>query len=90
MPDSFKTISSLSEGIYKEKGSKFLSFAIPVKDLAEIKPILDNYRKSITMPAMYVLPICLVLREMNFGQTMTENHQERRDDPCWDKSILLS
>ena len=46
MPDSFKTISSLSEGIYKEKGSKFLSFAIPVKDLAEIKPILDNYRKE--------------------------------------------
>lgn len=46
MPDSFKTILSLSEGIYKEKGSKFLSFAIPVKDLAEIKPILDNYRKE--------------------------------------------
>lgn len=46
MPGSFKTISSPSEGIYKEKGSKFLSFAIPVKDVEEIKAILENYRKE--------------------------------------------
>ena len=46
MPDSFKTISSLSEGIYKEKGSKFLSFAIPVTTVEEVKVILDEYRKK--------------------------------------------
>ncbi len=41
-----KTIQSISQGIYKEKGSKFLSFAIPVKDVDEIKSILENYRKE--------------------------------------------
>ena len=46
MSDSFRSITHLSQGIYKEKGSKFLSFAIPVKDVAEIKSILDNYRKK--------------------------------------------
>lgn len=46
MAESFRSITHLSQGIYKEKGSKFLSFAIPVKDVAEIKSILDNYRKK--------------------------------------------
>lgn len=41
-----KTILSPSSGLYKEKGSKFLSFAIPVKDVDEIKSILENYRKE--------------------------------------------
>ncbi len=43
---SYKTISKLSEGLYKEKGSKFLSFAHPVKSLEEIKVILDRYKKE--------------------------------------------
>ncbi|NLI72425.1 MAG: YigZ family protein [Bacteroidales bacterium] len=46
MPDKFNTISSPSEGIYKDKGSKFLSFAIPVKDEEAIKDILETYRKK--------------------------------------------
>ena len=46
MPESYNTISKTSEGIYKEKGSKFLSFAIPVTDVVEIKSILDQYRKE--------------------------------------------
>ena len=46
MAESFRSITHLSQGIYKEKGSKFLSFAIPVKNVAEIKSILDIYRKK--------------------------------------------
>ncbi len=45
MSDIFKTISNLSEGIYKEKGSKFLSFAIPVQNADEVKEIVKDYRK---------------------------------------------
>ena len=45
MPDSYKTIVKLSEGIYKEKGSKFLSFAIPATSVEEVKLILEEYRK---------------------------------------------
>jgi uncharacterized YigZ family protein len=46
MSDIYKTISSPAEGIYKEKGSKFLSFAIPVKTAEEIKEIIKEYRKQ--------------------------------------------
>lgn len=44
--DTFKTIRTLSEGLYKEKGSKFLSFAHPVEAVSEVKPILEQYRKT--------------------------------------------
>ena len=43
--DSYKTISTLSDGVYKEKGSKFLSFAIPVHNIEEVKQIVKDYRK---------------------------------------------
>ena len=43
--DSFKTIRRPSEGLYKEKGSKFLAFAHPVESIGEVKRLLDEYRK---------------------------------------------
>jgi len=44
--DTFQTIRILSEGLYKEKGSKFLSFAHPVESVTEVKSILEQYRKT--------------------------------------------
>ncbi len=44
--DTYKTITELSEGIYKEKGSKFFSFAMPVKTEEEIKEKLAELRKT--------------------------------------------
>ena len=46
MSDTYKTIIASTEGIYKEKGSKFLSFAIPVSSADEVKEIVKNYRKE--------------------------------------------
>lgn len=46
MSDTYKTIKKKSEGIYKEKGSKFLSFAFPVEHSDEINLILKEYRKQ--------------------------------------------
>jgi uncharacterized YigZ family protein len=44
--DVYKTIKSSSGGIYKEKGSRFISVAIPVSNVDEIKPILDKIKKD--------------------------------------------
>jgi uncharacterized YigZ family protein len=44
--DSFQSIAQPSEGLFKEKGSKFLSFAYPVNNEEEIKFILANIRKE--------------------------------------------
>lgn len=44
--DSYYSISRLSKGIFKDKGSKFLSFAYPVREEGEIKEILAGIRKK--------------------------------------------
>ena len=44
--DTYKTIIGNSQGIYKEKGSRFISVAIPVSDQEQIKPIIDKIRKE--------------------------------------------
>jgi len=44
--DTYRTIISASHGIYKEKGSRFVSLAAPVSDLEEVKTIIDKIRKE--------------------------------------------
>lgn len=46
MEDTYLTLPTISEGLYKEKGSKFLAFAIPVSSVAEVKSILEEKRKE--------------------------------------------
>ena len=46
MEDSYKTIKSLSEGYYTGKRSRFLSFAIPVRTIDEVKEYVQEYRKK--------------------------------------------
>ena len=44
--DTYYTIKQPSEGLYKDKGSKFLAYAYPVKNEEEIKGILDDLKKK--------------------------------------------
>jgi uncharacterized YigZ family protein len=44
--DTYRTIAAPSEGLYKEKGSKFLAFAYPVRTTDEVKAHLDELRKQ--------------------------------------------
>jgi uncharacterized YigZ family protein len=46
MDDLYKTIAAPSEGYYTEKRSKFLSFAIPVRTVEEVKAHVDTFRKK--------------------------------------------
>ncbi len=46
MGDTFYTLAEATEGIYKEKMSKFLSFAIPVASVAEAKTLVSRYQKE--------------------------------------------
>ena len=45
-PDTYKTIKSPSEGLYKEKGSRFIACAWPAGSETEIKAILDETRRK--------------------------------------------
>lgn len=44
--DTYKTISRNSEGVFKDKGSKFISYAFPVTNEEEIKTILQEIKKT--------------------------------------------
>lgn len=44
--DKFLTIAGPSEGVYKEKGSRFLAFAFPVKTEEEVKLHLKELKKT--------------------------------------------
>lgn len=44
--DTYKTIIGTSSGIYKEKGSRFVSVAMPIADQVLIKSIIEKIRKE--------------------------------------------
>lgn len=44
--DTYKTITKTSEGIYKDRGSKFFGFAIPVTNEEQAKAELDQLKKQ--------------------------------------------
>ncbi len=44
--DTFRTISGKAEGLYKDRGSKFLAFGFPVSSEEEIKIIVSETRKK--------------------------------------------
>lgn len=46
MGDFYRTIKAPSEGLYKEKMSKFISFAVPVQTGEEAKEVVKRYQKE--------------------------------------------
>lgn len=42
----YRTVSELSEGLFKEKGSKFIGYAVPCYTEEEAKKYLDEWRKK--------------------------------------------
>ena len=43
-----RTIAKSTEGIFKDRGSKFLAFAFPISSVDEVKPLLDGLRTEHT------------------------------------------
>lgn len=46
MKDTYLTIKDTSEGLYKEKGSKFFAYAYPVDNETDVKEHIDNLKKK--------------------------------------------
>lgn len=44
--DTYRTLSDCSEGIFKEKGSKFIAYAAPCFSEQESKELLEEWRKK--------------------------------------------
>lgn len=46
LEDTYKTIEEQGDGIYTEKRSKFLAFALPVTTVEQVKEYVDAYQKK--------------------------------------------
>ena len=46
LEDTYKTIEKQGDGIYTEKRSKFLAFALPVTTVEQVKEYVDAYQKK--------------------------------------------
>ena len=46
--DTYKTIAAPSEGVFKDKGSKFIAYAYPISSDAEVKTIIQTLRAEHT------------------------------------------
>lgn len=44
--DTYKTIANISEGIYRDRGSKFIAYAYPVHSEAEVKSLVQTLRNE--------------------------------------------
>lgn len=44
--DTYNSIETVSEGLYKEKGSRFISFAYPVETEDEVRSIMSSIKKE--------------------------------------------
>lgn len=46
MSDTYRTIDASGEGMFKDKGSRFLAYAYPLNDESEVKEIIDKLKKE--------------------------------------------
>ena len=44
--DTYRGISDVSEGLYKDKGSRFIAYAYPIGSESEVKPLVDALKKE--------------------------------------------
>jgi len=44
--DTFKTVKEKAKGLFTDKKSKFISFAIPVQSVDDVKKEIEKYRKE--------------------------------------------
>ncbi|MBS1590257.1 MAG: YigZ family protein, partial [Bacteroidetes bacterium] len=43
---TYKTIESPTDGDFRDRGSKFLSFAFPIQNTKEVKDLLSSLKKE--------------------------------------------
>ncbi len=44
--DTYQTIKTPTEGLFKDRGSKFLAYAYPIEHENEVKPLVENLKKE--------------------------------------------
>ncbi len=77
MNSNYKTISEVKEGIYKEKGSKFLAYISPVTSVKEALDKVEFYKEDQPSARHHCYAYRIGSEGKNSGPTMMENLQEQ-------------
>ncbi len=63
--DKYRTVNAIAEGLYKEKGSRFISFIYPVKSEEEIKDIVTGLKMKYYDARHHCYAYCLGAPEIS-------------------------
>lgn len=83
MNSHFLTINETSEALYKERGSKFLSFAMPIASIEEAKVAVSTYSKKYHKARH----VCFAYRMGKNGETY-RSYDDGEPSGCAGKPIL--
>lgn len=83
MEDVYKTIETPAEGLYKEKGSKFIAFAYPVRTEEAVKEIVEEIKVRYYDARHHCYAYRLGADKKNSGRMTTESPLLRRGNPFW-------
>lgn len=64
--DKYRTVNAIAEGLYKEKGSRFISFIYPVKTEDEIKEIITGIKNKYYDARHHCYAYCLGVNRERF------------------------
>jgi hypothetical protein len=78
--DTYKTITGSSEGLFKDKGSKFFAYAYPIEDESEVKELVDQLKRNISKRFIIAMPIAWDKIAPILGSTTMENLLVRREN----------
>lgn len=81
--DVYKTIEGPSEGLYKEKGSRFMAFAYPVCTEEEIREIIAGLKEKYYDARHHCYAWCLGVNEMRFRANDDGEPSSTAGKPIW-------
>lgn len=81
--DVYKTIEEPSEGLYKEKGSRFMAFAYPVCTEEEIREIIAGLKEKYYDARHHCYAWCLGVNEMRFRVNDDGEPSSTAGKPIW-------
>lgn len=79
IPDTYRSISGESEGLFKDNGSRFIAKAYPVESEEEVKMIVGSLKRSTMTPGIIVMRTVSAIAEMCSGPMMTGSRLLLRD-----------
>ncbi|MEZ4988045.1 MAG: YigZ family protein [Saprospiraceae bacterium] len=89
LPDYYRTIAAPATGEFKDRGSKFIAYALPVSAAEEVAECLLQVKKEHPKARHHCYAYRLGLDQYTTAPTMMANPAAPQADPFWGKSTVM-